>query len=75
MTAAEIARKRLEACLEAKVGQENDLTEWVCYTWLQKQLERYKVDRSGFGSFEYQDDHATALKNVLAWKEARREKH
>jgi hypothetical protein len=63
LTADAIARERLETYLSKKLNGEDDCTAWEFYTWLLEKAKQHKVDRSGYGSFEYQDDRARAREN------------
>jgi hypothetical protein len=64
LTADEVARRRLETYLSEKLDGEWDDAKWEFYTWLLEKAKSHKVDRSGYRSFEFQDDYAEALKNV-----------
>jgi hypothetical protein len=66
VTAAGIARKRLEEYLDAKLEKEDDLAEWEFYTWLLEKAERHEVDCSGYVPLAYQDDRKAARKARLA---------
>jgi hypothetical protein len=75
ITAAEVAKKRLEEYLEAKLGPEGDLATWESYTWLLKQAKRHEVDNSGYASLAYQDDQETARKNLFSTRLVRGHSH
>jgi hypothetical protein len=60
ITAADIARERFETYIDEKLRTESDEAAWEFYTWLLKQAERRRVDRSGFAPLEYQADRDTA---------------
>jgi hypothetical protein len=65
VTAAEVAKKRFEAYIAEKLRTEADETAWEFYTWLLKQAERRRVDRSGYAPFEYQADRDAVRKNDM----------
>jgi hypothetical protein len=56
-TAANIARKRLEAYLSEKLNDEYDLAVWEFYTWLLEKAKQRGVDRSGYIPAAYHTDH------------------
>jgi hypothetical protein len=64
VTAAEIARQRLEACLKEKLKDYwDDLCAWEFYTFLLEQAMNHNVDTSGYASSAYQADHKQAMEN------------
>jgi hypothetical protein len=60
VTAAEIARKRLEDYLTELLAGEFDLTAWEYYTWLLEKARGHKPDRSGYATLYYQADRDAA---------------
>jgi hypothetical protein len=62
-TAGAIARERLEKYLAEKLAGEFDLSCWEFYTFLLEQAKNHRVDRSGYGSLEFQSDKEFAIHN------------
>jgi hypothetical protein len=56
MTAAAIAKKRLENYLNDKLADAWDSEAWEFYTFLLGKAQNHPVDCSGFESKEYQQD-------------------
>jgi hypothetical protein len=57
-TAAEAARRRLEAYLDEKLHGAYDFEAWEFYTFLLEKAESRKVDRSGYLSGAYLEEQA-----------------
>jgi hypothetical protein len=64
VTAAEIARRRLDAYLDAKLRDEYDFDAWELYTFLLEKAMGWEVDRSGYLSEAYMKDRYEAAKNT-----------
>jgi hypothetical protein len=58
--AGDVAKKRLYDYLEEKLKGEMPETKWEFYTYLLELAKGHKLDLSGYGSCEYQDDRAAA---------------
>jgi hypothetical protein len=65
MTAANIAKERLELLLEEKLKGENDLTSWEFYNFLTEQAKKHKIDFSGYSSISYQNDREVAKSRTI----------
>jgi hypothetical protein len=64
MTAAEIAKQRLESCVKEKLkGYWDDTSAWEFYTFLLEQAQNHTVDNSGYASLAYQADQKQAKEN------------
>jgi hypothetical protein len=66
MNAGNIAQERFLNFLNEKLKNEDDTTVWEFYSYLLEQAKNHKLDFSGYGSFEYQDDRAEAKKRNAA---------
>ena len=58
--AGDVARNRLENYLDEKLKGEWDTTTWEFFTFLLEQAKNHKLDTSGYGSVEYQQDRSEA---------------
>ena len=68
--AGAVARQRFEVYLKDKLKNENDDTAiWEFYTFLLAQAKKHVIDRSGYGSLEYQQDRRDAINNYRQWLE------
>ena len=72
MNAGDVARQRLENYLADKlIGEDTGTTTWEFYTYLLEQAKKHNVDRSGYGSLEYQRDKKEAINNCRKLEEER----
>jgi hypothetical protein len=71
VTAAQVARKRLEDYFDEKLAGHSDRAMWDFYTRLWLEAEKIPVDTSGFLSYAYQEDRERARENREAYKISR----
>jgi hypothetical protein len=60
MTAADIARTRLDTYLQEKLHDEFDFAAWEFYTYLLEKAKSRKVSQDGYLPEAYAKDHAEA---------------
>jgi len=58
--AGDVAKQRLFNYLDEKIGKEDDQVRWEFFTYLLEQSKRHKLDLSGYGSLDWQQDRDEA---------------
>ena len=72
LDAGDVAKQRLFNYLDEKIGKEDDQVRWEFFTYLLEQSKGHKLDFSGYGSLDWQQDRDEA-KRIRLQRESERQ--